>query len=76
MVLPPDEDRRRERALARYQVISAYLALDPPRGKRRSTRERLAAKVWTDERGRPFQVSPSTIRVWVRRYRKGGLAAL
>ena len=77
MVIPPqDNDPRRARALARYQVISAYLALDPPRGKRKATREQLAAKVWTDEHGQPFQVSAETIRVWVRRYNKGGLAAL
>jgi hypothetical protein len=28
----------------RYQVISAYLALDPPRGKRRQFLETLAGK--------------------------------
>ena len=77
MVIPPqDKDPRRARALARYQVISAYLALDPPRGKRKPTREQLAAKVWTDEHGQRFQVSAETIRVWVRRYNKGGLDAL
>ncbi len=77
MVIPPqDNDPRRARALARYQVISAYLALDPPRGKRKPTREQLAAKVWTDEHGERFQVSAETIRVWVRRYYKGGLDAL
>jgi len=77
MVLPPrDTDPRRARALARYQVISAYLALDPPRGRRKATLERLAEKVWTDEHGEPFQASAETIRVWVRRYRKGGLDAL
>ena len=30
-----DQERRREKALARYQVVSGYLALDPPRGQRR-----------------------------------------
>ena len=28
----------------RYQVISAYLALDPPRGKKRQLLEQLAGK--------------------------------
>jgi len=32
------------KALERYQVISAYLALDPPRGKRRKLLEQLAGK--------------------------------
>ena len=77
MVIPPnDNDPRRARALARYQVISAYLALDPPRGKRKATRQQLADKVWTDEQGQRFSVSAETIRAWVRRYRKGGLDAL
>ena len=29
-------------ALMRYQAISGYLALDPPRGQRRAVLERLA----------------------------------
>ena len=38
-----DDDPRRK-AFDRYQVISAYLALDPPRGKRRLLLEQLAGK--------------------------------
>lgn len=34
----------RSKAFDRYQVISAYLALDPPRGKRRQLLEELAGK--------------------------------
>ncbi len=33
-------------ALLRYQAISAYLALDPPRGKRGPTLRKLASKAW------------------------------
>jgi hypothetical protein len=31
-------------AIDRYLVISGYLALDPPRGKRKTLREQLAGK--------------------------------
>ncbi len=69
-------DDPRRKALERYQVISAYLALHPPRGKRRQLLEQLAQKVWTTEAGEPFTVAAETIRVWIRRYRGAGLAAL
>ena len=71
-----NHDRRRAQALARYMVISAYLALAPPRGQRRAVLEQLAAKVWEDADGEPLHVKAETLRVWVRRYRRGGLAAL
>lgn len=38
------EDDSRRKAFERYQVISAYLALDPPRGQRRQFLEHLAGK--------------------------------
>jgi len=63
-------------ALARYQVISAYLALEPRRGQRRAMQEQLAAKVWTGPDGEPFRVTAETVRSWVRRYRCHGLAGL
>jgi putative transposase len=71
-----DHDRRFDQALARYQVISAYLAMDPPRGQRRLLLEQLAGKSWTGPDGQPFQVAADTIRSWVRRYMSGGLEAL
>jgi putative transposase len=71
-----NHDRRRAQALARYMVISAYLALAPPRGQRRAVLEQLAAKIWEDADGQPLHVTAETLRVWVRRYRRGGLAAL
>lgn len=63
-------------ALARYLVISAYIAAPPPRGRRRAVLEQLAARSWPGPGGEPFTVSAETIRVWVRRYRTGGVDAL
>ena len=65
-----------ERALFRYQVISAYLALDPPRGQRRVLLEQLAARSWTGPDGEPVTVAAETIRAWVRQYRRHGFAGL
>lgn len=69
-------DRREEMALLRYQMISPYLAMQPPRGQRRAVLEHLAAKPWRDPDGDMVTVSAETLRAWVRRYRKGGLPAL
>lgn len=63
-------------ALARYQVIAAYVALFPARGHRRAVLEKLAAKAWVGPDGELFRVSAETIRVWARRYRKGGIDGL
>jgi len=65
-----------DKALLRYQAISAYLALDPPRGQRRAVLDQLAAKTWTLPDGQPVRFAAETLRGWVRRYRAGGLAAL
>lgn len=71
-----DDDTGQGKALIRYQIISAYIALEPGRGRRGAMLEQLASRVWTDADGEKFQVSAETIRVWVRRYRKRGLAGL
>jgi transposase InsO family protein len=63
-------------ALVRYQVLSPYLAADPPRGQRTALLRQLAARVWTGPDGEPFTVAAETIRTWVRRYRAGGLDGL
>jgi transposase len=63
-------------ALARYQVISAYLALEPRRGQRTEFLAKLAARTWRGPAGEDFHVAAETIRVWVRRYRAGGLERL
>ena len=69
--MPPSD-----KALLRYQAISAYLALAPPRGKRRATLEQLAQRSWTTPDGRTVRFAPDTLKTWVRRYRLGGLEAL
>ncbi len=71
-----DDDDDRAWALARYQVISAYLALEPRRGQRTALLVTLAARTWRGPHGEDFRVAAETIRVWVRRYRAGGLERL
>ena len=63
-------------ALLRYQAISAYLALDPPRGQRTPILKALASKRWTLADGRELVFRPETLRGWIRAYRRGGLDAL
>jgi transposase InsO family protein len=71
-----DQDRITQKALLRFQIISAYLAADPPRGKRRQMIEHLAAKTWMLESGEVCVVKADTIRYWIRLYRDGGFEAL
>jgi transposase len=71
-----DEDLRHQMALCRYQAISAYLALDPPRGQRRQLLEQLAQRTWPGPDGEPLRASAETLRSWVRRYRRNGLPGL
>jgi transposase InsO family protein len=71
-----DHDPITQKALFRYQVISAYFALDPPRGKRRLVLEQLAAKTWMLQSGEFITVKAETIRYWLRMYRTGGFEAL
>ena len=70
------DDRRQALALCRYQIISPYIALDPPRGQRGKVLAELAVKTWLRPDGAPFHVAAETIRGWVRRYRLGGLDGL
>lgn len=70
------EDPRRALALARYTIISAYLALEPKRGHKRPLLEQLARKSWTGPDGEPLHVAAETLRTWVRRYRQHGLWGL
>ena len=69
-------DDERAMALMRYQIISAYLAFDPPRGKRQAFLDKLAQKTWQHPDGRQVSFSAETLRAWIRRYRRGGLQAL
>jgi len=72
----PDHNRITQKALWRFQIISAYLAADPPRGKRRQMLEELAAKTWLLESGEVVTVKAETIRYWLRIYRLDGFEAL
>ena len=71
-----DHDQITRKALVRFQIISAYLAANPPRGKRRQMLEHLAAKTWFLESGEVVTVKSETIRYWLRMYRLGGFEAL
>jgi transposase InsO family protein len=71
-----EHDAVTTKALLRYQIISAYLAQDPPRGQRRILLEKLAARSWMLETGEVFRVKAETLRYWLRRYRQGGFEAL
>src|SRR5690606_22819606 len=70
------DDPRHRMALCRYQAISAYLALDPPRGLRRPLLEDLASRDWPGPDGEPLRMSAETLRTWIRRYRRRGLEGL
>ncbi len=69
-------DDRTRRALHRFEVISAYLAEELPRGKRKARLDQLAGRNWFTPEGTAIQYSSETLRAWVRRYRAGGLEAL
>lgn len=71
-----DDEQRHQMALCRYQAISAYLALDPPRGQRRQMLEQLAKRSWPGPDAEPLRVSAETLRSWIRRYRRRGLTGL
>jgi putative transposase len=71
-----EDDKRMQRALSRYEIVGQYLALKPKRGMKRKLLEELASQVWFGPDGEPFQVEAETIRVWARRYRRGGLKGL
>ena len=63
-------------ALLRYQAISAYLSLRPPRGQRTALLRQLAEQTWRLPDGRQVQFAAETLRAWVRRFRRGGIEAL
>jgi len=71
-----DHDPITQKALFRFQVISAYLAADPPRGKCKAFLEQLAAKQWMLESGQVVTFEAETARSWIRAYKTGGFEAL
>jgi transposase InsO family protein len=71
-----DSEKILQKALMRYQVISPYLAADPPHGQRYKLIEELASKQWILEGGGLFEVQPETIRKWIRLYNTQGFDGL
>jgi transposase InsO family protein len=71
-----DDERVLKKALLRYQIISPFLAADPPRGQRYKLIEQLASRQWVLEEGSLVSPQPETIRYWLRLYRVGGFEAL
>lgn len=71
-----DNELRKTLAHCRYEAISAYLAMEPARGQRRQLLEHLATKTWEGPDGEPMRASAETLRSWIRRYRRKGLAGL
>jgi transposase InsO family protein len=69
-------DEATAEAWDRYKVISAFLAIQPPRGERLRLLETLAKKMWTDCHGEPMSPTAETLRTWVRNYQKKGLPGL
>jgi len=70
------EDPQVAKALWRYEIVSRYLAIEPRCAQRRRLREELAAQTWLGPDGEPWRLAAATIRVWVARYRRDGLAGL
>jgi hypothetical protein len=53
-------DAEQEKALLRYQIISAYLAMEPTRGQKGPLLEQLAKKTWAGKHGEPYVVTAET----------------
>lgn len=69
-------DENLRKAMWRYEIISPYLALKPGRGEKRDLLRKLSKETYPDLDGIHRRVAVETMRVWIRRYRKGGLDAL
>ncbi len=61
--------------LARFQPVSAYLAITPPRGQRNAVRQQLADTSWTLRDGQSVSFVAETLRGWIRAYQWEGLKA-
>src|SRR6056297_1889221 len=69
-------DEGLRKAVWRYEIISPYFALKPGRGEKRELLRKLSKEPYPDLDGIHRRVAVETMRVWIRRYRKGGLDAL
>ncbi|MDQ7825078.1 MAG: Mu transposase C-terminal domain-containing protein [Candidatus Eremiobacteraeota bacterium] len=71
-----ENDYTTSKALFRFQIISPLLALDLRRGEHMAMYATLSGKEWPAPDGSMVKVSPETIRLWLRLYRKYGLDGL
>jgi putative transposase len=69
-----DDDAKLARALLRYRLIAD--AADAPKGARTAILREVAGAEHTWPDGRAVRVSLRTLQRWVKRFKKGGLAAL
>jgi putative transposase len=69
-----DDDAKLARALFRYRLIAD--AADAPKGARTAILREVAGAEHTWPDGRAVRVSLRTLQRWVKRFKKGGLAAL
>lgn len=71
-----DLDPRQAIALARHQLVSAFLADNHPHGRRQARLAEICARPWLGPDGEPMVVAAETLRKWVRAYRKLGFKGL
>ena len=71
---PPDP--RMATALARYQLVSAFLADDHPHGRHALRRAEICSRAWPGADGESMNVTPETLRKWVRCYKTRGFPGL
>lgn len=70
------DDPRMAKALARYEAVGKYLAMNPKRGEKHKLLVELSHQIIVGPDGEPLRAEPDTIRVWVRRYSEQGLPGL
>ena len=71
-----EPDPRLATALARHQLVSAYIADDHPHGRRSARLAEIVSRSWLGPDGEPMAVAPETLRKWIRAYRRHGFAGL
>jgi putative transposase len=69
-----DDDAKLARALFRYRLVAD--AAEAPKGTRTEILREVAGAEHTWPDGRPVRVSLRTLQRWLRRFKRGGLAAL
>jgi len=73
----PQNDRRTQAALQRYEIIAPLVIGPVPRGTQKIILEELASQVYLDAvRGQPFILGKRTLERYLSNYRKFGLEGL